>query len=89
MSAGTDFDELSEAVPNLRLGERSQKAKIKECVSGRVVGTQSVLVVAIVDSYLNGNLWEISIGETRTITVTMVGNTEASIRPMTVVGTLM
>lgn len=48
MSTGRNLDQLSKAVADLGLGKSSQKGKIKECVRGRVVGSQTVLVAAIV-----------------------------------------
>lgn len=53
MSATRDLDQLSESVPNLGLRKGLQETEVEEGVHGRMVGTQSVLIVAIVDSNLD------------------------------------
>lgn len=55
MSASGDLDQFCESVPDLCFGESSEEAKVEECVHRCVVGTETVLVVAIVDTNLDGN----------------------------------
>lgn len=55
VSTTRDLDQLGEAVSNLSLGQGSQESKIKKRVHGCMVGTESVLVVAVVHSYLDAD----------------------------------
>lgn len=55
MRAGGYFDQLSEPISNLGLGERLQKAEIEECLGRSMVCPQTVLVVAVVDGDLDGD----------------------------------
>ena len=48
-----DFDQLREAVADLRLRQVAQEAEVQERVLRRVVGSQAVLVVAVVHSDLD------------------------------------
>lgn len=49
------LDELGKAVADLADGQSAQEAKVEEGVDGGVVGTQAVLVVAIIDCDLDGD----------------------------------
>lgn len=53
VSTARDLDELRETVTDLRHRQGSQEAEIQESVDRCVVSTQTVLIVAIVDSNLD------------------------------------
>ena len=53
MSTGGDLDQLGEAVSDLRFWESAEKREVEECVHWGMIGAQTVLVVAIVDSNLD------------------------------------
>lgn len=53
VSAGRDLDELCETVADLSLWKSTHETKVQESVHGCVVGTETVLVVAIVDGNLD------------------------------------
>lgn len=55
MCASRDLDELCEAISDLSLWKSPQETKVEECVHGCMVGTQSVLVVAVVDTDLDAD----------------------------------
>ena len=48
-----DLDQLSEAVADLRLWQSAKESEIKESLHWCVVGTKTILVVAIVDGNLD------------------------------------
>lgn len=50
MGTARDLDQLGEYVSNLSLGKGSKESKIEEGMHRRVVGTETVVVVAVVDS---------------------------------------
>ena len=53
MRAGRNLDKFSETVTNLSDGQSAQEGEIKEGMHRCMVCTQTVFVVAIVDSYLD------------------------------------
>lgn len=53
MSAGRDFDQLGESIANLSNRESAQEGEVKERVHGCMIGSQPILVSAIVDSYFD------------------------------------
>lgn len=55
VGTGGDLDQLCEAVADLSIGESAEESEVKEGVHGSVVGTQTVLVVAVVDGDLDGD----------------------------------
>lgn len=55
MSARANLNELCKAVSDLCFGERSEEGEVEESVHWCVVGTQSVLVVPVVDRNLDGD----------------------------------
>ncbi len=55
MRTSRDLDQLREAVADLSRGQRSQEREVEEGVDGCVVGAQTVLVVSVVDSDLDGD----------------------------------
>lgn len=55
VSTGGDLDELCESVSDLSLWEGAQKGEVEKGVDGCVVGTEAVLVVAIVDTDFDGD----------------------------------
>ena len=48
-----DFDQLRKAVSDLSGRKGTKEGKVEERVDGRVVGTKTILIVAIVDSNLD------------------------------------
>jgi hypothetical protein len=50
-----DLDQLCETVPDLRSGQCAEETEVEECVLGCMVGTETVLVVAVVDADLDGD----------------------------------
>lgn len=54
MSTSGDLDQLCESVSDLRLGERTKEAEVEESVHGGMVSTETVLVVSVVHSDLDG-----------------------------------
>jgi hypothetical protein len=55
VGAGRDLDELGEAIADLGDGEGAEEGEVKECVDGGMVGSETVLVVAVVDGNLDGD----------------------------------
>ena len=55
VSTAGDLDQLCETVPDLRSGECAEETEVEEGVLGCVVGTETVLVVAVVDTDLDGD----------------------------------
>jgi len=55
VTASGDLDQLCEAVSDLGLWESAQEAEVKESVHWGVVSTETVLVIAVVDSDLDGD----------------------------------
>lgn len=55
VSTCRDLDQLGKAVSDLCLGQCLQEREIQEGVDGSVVGTQPVLVVAVVDTDLDAH----------------------------------
>lgn len=55
VSTAGDLDQLCETVPDLRSGKCAEETKVEEGVLGCVVGTKTVLVVAVVDTDLDGD----------------------------------
>lgn len=55
VGAGGDLDELGEAIADLGDWEGAKEGEVKECVDGGMVGSETVLVVAIVDGNLDGD----------------------------------
>lgn len=53
VSTARNLDQLCETVPDLRSGECAEETEVEEGVLGSVVGTQAVLVVAVVDGDLD------------------------------------
>jgi hypothetical protein len=53
VSTAGDLDQLCETVPDLRSGECAEETEVEEGVLGCVVGTETVLVVAVVDTDLD------------------------------------
>jgi hypothetical protein len=53
VAASRDLDQLSKAISDLCFWESFEERKVEEGVHWGVVGSQSVLVVAVVDSDLN------------------------------------
>jgi len=53
VSTARDLNQLCETVPDLRSGECAEETEVEECVLGCVVGTETVLVVAVVDTDLD------------------------------------
>ena len=53
MGACRDFDQLRETIPDLRSGEGAQKGEIEEGVHRCMIGTEAVLIIAIIDSNLD------------------------------------
>ncbi len=51
--ARRDLDELRKPISDLRSRKRTQEREVEECVDRSVVGTETVLVVTIVDSNLD------------------------------------
>jgi hypothetical protein len=49
-----DLDQLREPVPDLRNGQAAQEGEIQERAAGRVIGAETVLVVAVVDGDFDG-----------------------------------
>lgn len=54
MGASRDLDQLGKAIADLCGGKSSQESEVEECVGWCVVCAQTVLVVAVVDSDLDG-----------------------------------
>lgn len=79
VSASRDLDQLCESVADLSIGKCAKEAKVKEGVHGSVVGTQTVLVVAVVDGNLDRdrgiNQTNDSGGDTNEVGVSAVGST--------------
>lgn len=48
-----DLDQFGETVPNLGFRQRSEKGEVEKGMNWGVVGTESVLVFAMVNSHLN------------------------------------
>lgn len=46
-----DLDQLCKPIPDLGGGQGAEEGKVEESVNGCVVGSQTILVVAIVDSH--------------------------------------
>lgn len=55
VTACGDLDQLCKAVSDLCFGECLQEGEVEECVHWCVVGTESVLVVAVVDGDLDAD----------------------------------
>lgn len=55
MGTSRDLDQLREAVADLGRGQGAQEREVEEGVDRGVVGAQTVLVVAVVDSDLDGD----------------------------------
>ena len=55
MGAGGDLNQLSKSVSDLCLRKCSEESEIKEGLHWSVIGTESVLVVAIVDADLDAD----------------------------------
>jgi hypothetical protein len=55
VSTAGDLDQLCETVPDLRSGKSAEETKVKEGVDRSVVCTETVLVVGIVDTDLDGD----------------------------------
>lgn len=55
MSTGRDLDQLCETVADLCYGETAKESEVKECVRWGVVGTETVLVAAVVDGNFDGD----------------------------------
>lgn len=53
VSTGGDLDQLCETVADLSIGKSAEETEVKESVHGSVVGTQTVLVVTVVDGDLD------------------------------------
>jgi 16S rRNA C1402 (ribose-2'-O) methylase RsmI len=55
VSTGRNLDQLCETVSYLTLWQGLQEREVKECVHGGVVRSETVLVVAVVDSDLDAD----------------------------------
>jgi len=55
VGAGSDLDQLCKTISDLCSGESAEKGKVQKGVDWSVVCSKSVLVVAVVDSYLDRN----------------------------------
>lgn len=55
MSTGGNLDELGKPIADLRLWQRPKECKVEKGVDWGMVGTQPILVVAIVDRHLDGD----------------------------------
>lgn len=55
MRAGSNLDQLCKTISDLCCGKSAEEGEIQEGVDWCVVSTESVLVVAVVDGYLDGN----------------------------------
>jgi len=53
--AGRDLDEFRESVADLSSRECSQERKVQEGMHGGMVGSQAVLVLAIIDGHFDGH----------------------------------
>lgn len=53
VSTARNLDQLCETVPDLRSRECAEETEVEEGVLGSVVGTQAILVVAVVDGDLD------------------------------------
>lgn len=50
-----DLDELGESISHLSLRQSAEESKVEEGVDWRVVGTEAILIVAVVDSNLDAD----------------------------------
>jgi hypothetical protein len=55
VGTGGDLDQLGESISDLCHWESAEEREVKECVRGSVVSSETVLVVAVVDSDFDGN----------------------------------
>lgn len=55
MSTGGDFDQLSKAVTDLSLRQSTEKGEVEKGVNWGMVGTKTILVIAVVDANLDGD----------------------------------
>ena len=55
MGTGGDLDQLSEPVTDLSLWQGAEEGEVEEGMDGGMVGTKTVLVVAVVDANLDGD----------------------------------
>jgi hypothetical protein len=55
MGAGGNLDQLCESVSYLPLGQSSKECEVEECVHGRMVRSETVLIVAVVNGDLDAN----------------------------------
>jgi hypothetical protein len=55
VSTAGDLDQLCETVPDLRSGKSAEETEVKEGVDRSVVCTETVLVVGVVDTDLDGD----------------------------------
>ena len=55
VGANRYFDELCEAISDLCRGQGAQETEVKECPYGRMVSTESVLVIAVIDRDFDGD----------------------------------
>lgn len=79
-----DLDELRETISDLRLGECAEEGEIEEGLDGCVVGTETILVVAVVDADLDrdGGVNEANDGggDTDEVGVSAVGSASETIQ---------
>lgn len=84
VGAGGDLDQLCESVSDLSLGKSAEEAEVKEGVHRSVVGTETVLVVAVVDGDLDrdGGIDQTNDGggNTNVVGVTAVGGASKTAR---------
>lgn len=85
VGTGGDLDQLCETVADLGIGKRAEEGEVEEGVHGSVVGTQTVLVVGVVDTNLDrdgsvdktnnggGNTDEVGVSAVRSTSETVNG----------------
>ncbi|KAI6766053.1 hypothetical protein HG530_007123 [Fusarium avenaceum] len=55
VGTGGDLDQLCESISDLCHWETAEECEVKECVRGSVVGSETVLVVAVVNGDFDGD----------------------------------